>query len=45
MRRVIATRMTDFYMVGRVIVVVLLLVAAGWIFCRMIYRNLKGDGK
>jgi hypothetical protein len=37
--------MTDFYMVGRVIVVVLLLVAAGWIFCRMIYPNLKRDGK
>jgi len=32
-------------MVGRVIVVVLLLVAAGWIFYRMIYPNLKRDGK
>ena len=45
MRRVIATRMTDFYMVGRVIAVVLLLVAAGWIFYTMIYPYVKRDRK
>ena len=32
-------------MVGRVIVVVLLLVVAGWIFYRMMYSQLKRDGK
>jgi hypothetical protein len=31
--------------VGRVIVVVLLLVLAGWIFYTMIYPYLKRDGK
>jgi hypothetical protein len=32
-------------MIARVIVIVLLLVAAGWVFYTMIYPSLRRDGK